>query len=227
MTLPPTIVFDLDGTLVDTAADLAGAMNHCLALEHLPSLATDSVRGLVGHGARALLRRGLAAAGQPEDESRVDRLMPQFLDFYKVHVADHSRLYPGALAVLGELNAAGCALGICTNKPEALSLDLLGALGVLSYFGAVLGSDTLVVRKPDPQHLLATIERLGGVATGAVMVGDSIVDVTTAKAARVPVVGVTFGFSTEPMASLAPTVLVDGYDNMVAALRQAHGLRSF
>jgi phosphoglycolate phosphatase len=225
LALPPTVVFDLDGTLVDTAADLAGAMNHCLTLEGLPHLTTDSVRSLVGHGARALLRQGLSAAGD-SSEATIDRMVPEFLRFYAGNIAVHSHLYPGALAVLDELQHNGCALGVCTNKPEKLSLALMEEIDVLKYFGAVFSGDTLPIRKPDPLHLLTTIKHLGGMAESAVMVGDSSVDIETAVAAGVPVIGVTFGFSTEPMTTLSPTVIVDGYDRMIDALKKAHLTRS-
>jgi phosphoglycolate phosphatase len=225
LALPPTIVFDLDGTLVDTAADLAGAMNHCLSLEGLPHLTADSVRSLVGHGARALLRRGLAAAGDDREET-IDRLVPEFLRFYADNIVVHSQLYPGARAVLEQLAQSGCALGVCTNKPEVLSLALMERLDLLPYFGAIFCGDTLAIRKPDPAHLLATIDKLGGTASSSVMVGDSGVDIDTAHAAQVPVIGVSFGFSTDPIETLSPTVVVHAYDEMIGALQHAHATRS-
>ncbi len=224
MQLPPVVVFDLDGTLVDTADDLAAAMNHCLALKGCPPLSTADVRPLIGHGARALLAQGLAAAGVADD-ALIEQLMPEFLRFYGSNIAVHSKPYARVIETLDVLTSHGCALGVCTNKPEGLSLTLLGALDLMKYFGAVLGSDTLAVRKPDPEHLFATISRLSGLPQHTVMVGDSNVDIATAHAAKIPVVGVTFGFTTIPMAELNPTVMIDHYRDMLPALARAHARR--
>ena len=195
--LPATIVFDLDGTLVDTGPDLTASLNHALGALGRPTVDAATVRHLVGHGARALIERGLGLSGGGSDAD-VARALPLFLDYYAAHIADASRPYPGAAAMLDALAAAGVRLAICTNKPVALSRALVAALGWSGRFAANLGGDSLAVRKPDPAPLLAAIAAVGGNAEDAVFVGDSIVDVATARAARVPVVAVSFGFADRP-----------------------------
>lgn len=211
------VAFDLDGTLADTAPDLAGALNHVLTAFGRPSVPPQSVRNLIGHGARALLRRGLAATGEMS-EALVERGYPVFLEYYRAHICDGTAAYDGIEHALDEISSAGAALAICTNKPEALTLQLLGALGWQGRFDAVVGGDTLGLRKPDPAPLLAAIERSGG--GRAAFVGDSIVDADTARAAGVPFVAVSFGFSDRPAAQLGADALIDSYGELVPALRR-------
>lgn len=225
MTLPPFVVFDLDGTLVDTAADLAAAVNQCLDIVGQPRLTPAQVRQFVGHGARVLIKRALEASG-PATDAAIEQLMPHFSRHYSKHIADYSRPYEGVRTTLETLAEDGCRLGVCTNKPERLSVDLLEALGLRRFFGTIVGGDTLQVRKPDPAPLRATMERLGGNPQRSVMVGDSRVDIETARAAGVPIVAVAFGFSSEPVASLGSTVSVDNFGQMLDALHMAHASRS-
>ncbi len=184
---PATIVFDLDGTLVDSAPDLTAALNAALADAGRPAVDPQTVRHLVGHGARALIERGLALSGGG-GEAEVARALPVFLDYYAAHIADGTRPYPGAAAALDALAAQGKRLAICTNKPVTLSVALIAALGWSGRFAANLGGDSLGVRKPDPAHLLATIAAAGGDPADTVFVGDTAVDVAAARAAHVPVI---------------------------------------
>jgi len=215
--LPETVVFDLDGTLVDTGPDLTATLNHVLAGLGRPLVDLATVRDLVGHGARALIERGLALSGGSTDDEMA-RAMPMFFDYYAAHICDGSEPYPGIVDALDALAEAGVRLAICTNKPIALSRDLIAALGWTDRFVANLGGDSLAVRKPDPAHVLATIAAAGGTPERTIYVGDSIVDVLAAKAARVPVVAVTFGFADRPAAELGADALITHYDQLLSAL---------
>jgi phosphoglycolate phosphatase len=209
------VVFDLDGTLADTALDLAAALNHALGTIGRPALPADAVRRMVGHGARMLLHRGLAATGDAS-EALIDQLMPAFLEHYADHIADHSRAFDGVDAALATLAAQGVRRAICTNKPEALTHKLVDALGWQGRFAAIVGGDTLPQRKPDPAPVLAAIDRAGG--GRAVFVGDSISDTDAARAAGIPCVALTFGFSDRPADQLGATALIDHFDQLVPTL---------
>lgn len=209
------VAFDLDGTLADTAPDLARALNHVLGELGRPGVPAESVRHLIGHGARALLRRGLAATGEAS-EALVERGYPLFLEFYGAHLCEGTAAYGRLEEALDALAGAGAAIAVCTNKAEALTLKLLGALGLQGRFDAVVGGDTLPVRKPDPAPLLEAIARAGG--GRAAFVGDSITDADTARAAGVPFVAVSFGFSDRPVAELGADAIIDSYDALVPAL---------
>lgn len=219
MDMPDLIVFDLDGTLVDTAPDLSAALNHALGRLGRPPIDPATVRHLVGHGARVLIERGLARTGGGGD-AEVERALPIFLDFYADHIADDSRPYPGAEAALDYLAAAGRTLAICTNKPAALSRQLVAALGWDGRFAANLGGDSLPVRKPDPAHLLGTIAAAGGDPKRTIFVGDTAVDVGAARAASVPVIIVGFGFADRPAAELGGDAVIDHFDALSDALRE-------
>ena len=209
------VVFDLDGTLVDTAPDLTAALNHALVALGRPPVPAEDVRHMVGHGARALLSKGLAASGD-YDAALVDRGFPLFLDYYGAHIADGSRPWPGIEAALDALAARGVRLAICTNKGEALSRLLIDTLGWGGRFQAIVGGDTLPVRKPDPAPVLAAIAKAGG--GRAAFVGDSISDTDAARAAGVPCVALTFGFSDRPADQLGASVLIDHCNALIAAL---------
>ncbi len=209
------VVFDLDGTLADTAHDLGAALNHVLAAFDRPSLATDAVRHLVGHGARALIRKGLAATGGGSEE-QVEQGMPLFLGFYEAHICEGTRPYDGVETALDNLSATGVALAICTNKPEGLTHKLLDALGWQHRFQAIVGGDTLTVRKPDPAPLHEAVARCGG--GRAVFVGDSIIDVDTGRDAGIPTIAVSFGFSDRPADQLGADCVIHHYDQLIGAL---------
>lgn len=210
------VAFDLDGTLADTAPDLAASLNHALAALGRPTVPPESVRYLVGHGARALLRRGLAVSGEaPED--LVDAGMPFFLDYYAGHICEGTVPYPGVEATLDAIEAAGARPALCTNKPEGLTRKLLDALGWQRRFAVIVGGDTLAVRKPDPAPLHEAIARAGGGA--AAFVGDSITDSDTAKAAGIPFVAVSFGFRDRPVEDLGADAVIDRFDDLMHALQ--------
>lgn len=215
------IVFDLDGTLVDTALDLTAALNHVLAAAGRRPVEPPTVRMLVGHGARVLLEHGFSQTGAPLPGDLIGRHIDQFLDFYANNIAHHSHPFPGVCETLARLAEAGARLGICTNKPEALSRALLRALDLERHFGAVLGADSLGFKKPDPRHLLETVNRLGGEPERSVFVGDSPVDVATARAAQMPIVAVTFGYTRVPPEDLGADALIGHFnelDGTVASL---------
>lgn len=210
-----TVVFDLDGTLADTAPDLTAALNHALGELGRPPVPAEDVRHMVGHGAKALLRKGLAATGAVS-EALVDEGFPIFLAHYEAHIADHSRPFPGVEQALAALEAAGIAIAICTNKLEGLTHIFLRAVGWESRFAAVVGGDTLSVRKPDPAPLLEAIARAGG--GPAAFVGDSITDTDTAKAAGVPCVALSVGFADRPMDELGADRVIDHWDELLQTL---------
>jgi phosphoglycolate phosphatase len=209
------VAFDLDGTLADTAADLAAALNHVLVRLGRPEVPAEDVRHLVGHGARALLRRGLAVSGDAS-EALVEAGFPLFIDYYAAHICRGTRPYPGVEAALDALRERGAKLAVCTNKAERLTHLLLDALGWQGRFDAIVGGDTLAVRKPDPAPLFEAVARAG--SGRAAFVGDSITDADTARAARLPFVAVSFGFSDRPVAALGADAVIDRYDDLLPAL---------
>ena len=210
------IAFDLDGTLVDTAPDLMGALNRVLAEDGLPALPLASARHLVGQGARALLLRGFGEAGRTLEGAEADAKVARFLDLYRAHIADESRPFPGLEAALDALQADGARLAVCTNKPGAYARLLLDTLGLSSRFVAVTGADDAPARKPDPRHLLACVEAAGG-AERVLMVGDSLADVAAARGAGAPCVVVGFGYTDTPAAELGGDRLIEGFDALPAA----------
>ena len=209
------IAFDLDGTLVDTAPDLIGALNQVLAEQSLPSLPVAAARSLVGSGVRALVERGFAAAGEPLESGRTAALLERFIDIYRGRIAEESRPFAGVEPVLDRLAAAGARLSVCTNKRTDLSVALLDALKLTSRFEAVIGSDQ-AAQKPDPRLLWLAIDKAGGSRGRALFVGDSYVDHATARAAGVPVVGVTFGYVAMPLKAEDFDALIDRFAELPA-----------
>ncbi len=209
------VAFDLDGTLVDTAPDLAAALNYVLEQLGRPIIEPGTVRHLVGHGARALLRRGLAKSGA-SDEALVEQGFPHFMDFYAANICVGTTAFAGVDAALDGLKARGIRTAVCTNKPESLSRLLIEALGWEGRFDALVGGDTLPVRKPDPAPLHEAIARAGG--GRAAFVGDSIVDADTARAASLPFVAVSFGFLDRPVEQLGADAVIDDYSELIGAL---------
>ena len=220
----PTIVFDLDGTLVDTAPDLVDTLNIILGREGLPPVPFDTARAMIGGGARTLIERGLQAEGRPGLAAEVDRLYKDFVAHYGDHLADRSKPFPGAIAAIEQLAERGCRFAVCTNKLEWLSVRLLDALGIAGYFAAICGQDTFGVQKPDPQILLQTIRKAGGQSALAVMVGDSINDIEVARAAKVPVIAVDFGYTETPVSALDPDEIIGGFDKLPEAVDRLLGV---
>jgi phosphoglycolate phosphatase len=215
-----TVAFDLDGTLVDTAPDLIGSLNVVLGEKGLAPVEIADARAVIGRGARVMIERGFDLRGASLSAADLDRLHARFLAHYEEHLADRSRPFPGAEAALDTLAAEGSILVVCTNKPERYSLKLLSVLGLSERFALIAGSDTFAVRKPDPGHLLAAIAGAGGDAGTAVMVGDSAIDVATARAAKVPVVVLSHGYADLPAAQLGADRVVDGFTRLPAAVAE-------
>ncbi|WP_284178713.1 phosphoglycolate phosphatase [Rhabdaerophilum sp. SD176] len=213
-----TVVFDLDGTLAETAPDIMATLNVLLEAEDLAALPVSAARNLVGAGARALIERGFRVSGVPLSPERLDRLFEAFLVHYLDHVADHSYLFPGVEAALTALAGEGHLLAVCTNKPERHSRALIEQLGVFDRFAAIAGRDTFAFCKPDPRHLTETIRLAGGDIGRAVMVGDSRTDIDTARAAGLPVVAVTFGYTDTPVEQLGPDVVINHFDALPAEI---------
>lgn len=210
-----TVVFDLDGTLADTAPDLTAALNHALGELGRPPVPAQDVRHMVGHGARALLQKGLAATGAVS-EALIEQGFPIFLAHYEAHIADLTRPFPGVEQALAALEADGVTLAICTNKLESLTHRFIAAIGWEGRFAAIVGGDTLSVRKPDPAPLLEAIARAGG--GPAAFVGDSITDTDTARAAAIPCVALSFGFADRPADQLGADRVIDHWDELISAL---------
>ncbi|MGE5260324.1 MAG: HAD-IA family hydrolase [Actinomycetota bacterium] len=210
-----TIVFDLDGTLVDTAPDLTHALNYALARQGQPPVSAETGRALVGMGALVMIEEGLRRAGVTAD---LQSMLGDFLAHYEANIAAESRPFPGAVQALDRLRGEGATLAVCTNKRESLSRRLLQELALEGYFSAIAGRDTFPVAKPDPGHLTDTIRLAGGDPSRAVMIGDSDVDVRTAKAASVPVILVSFGYAAEKVEDLPREAVIDHFDQLHASL---------
>jgi phosphoglycolate phosphatase len=214
-------VFDLDGTLVDTAPDLWHATNHVMTTLGRRAITLGEVRAFVGHGARTLIARGLAATGEALPPAEIEPLYERFVDYYRDNIALESAPFPGCLALLDKLTADGIKLGVCTNKLEGLSVRLLDELGMSRYFGAVIGPDTIGVAKPDAAPYRETLSRLGINGGASVMIGDSETDVLTARAAGVPVIAVTFGYTAKPVAESKPDHLVERFEEAYPLILKA------
>lgn len=220
----PLVVFDLDGTLADTAGDLMAALNFVLEREGLHALPVEQARTLLGAGGRALIRRGFAASGRSLDADKLETLFAEFLRNYESHIAARSQLFPGVVAALDRLSDAGYRFAICTNKLEKTSVLLLDSLGVTDRFQAVCGQDSFPFFKPDARTLPAVITQAGGAVGRAIMVGDSGTDIAAARNAGVPVVAVDFGYTDTPVADLGPDRVISHFDALfdaVAALLPA------
>jgi phosphoglycolate phosphatase len=214
------IAFDLDGTLVETAPDLIGALNVVLGERGLAQMPLASARTLVGRGARKLIEKGFAAAGHPLDEAEIGGLVTRFIEAYAARIASESHPYPGLIQALDALQAAGAILCVCTNKRSDLSLALLDALQLTHRFAAVIGADRAPKPKPDPSHVLAAIAAAGGDPAFALMVGDSSNDVDSARSANVPVVAVTFGYTETPARDLGADAVIDRFDELPAVAQR-------
>ena len=218
MTSPRTLVFDLDGTLVDTAPDLINALNFVLDREGLPPVPLASARNMIGAGARKLIERGLELEGRTAGIEDITRLTNDFIDYYAAHIADISRPFEGLEGALDDLATRGYRFAVCTNKLEWLSKLLLDQLGLSARFSAICGADTFGVSKPDPAILRQTVARAGGQLSSAIMVGDAGPDIGVARRAGVPVIGVGFGYTDVPIADLKPDRLINHMNELPAAV---------
>jgi len=217
------VIFDLDGTLADTSADLIAAANACfVGLGHGALLDPVKDAKTAFAGGRAMLKLGFSRIGGGA-EAETDRQYPLLLAHYADHIDTHTMLYDGVEAALDELAARGYRLGICTNKPVGLAETLVSQLGIRDRFGALLGADSLPVRKPDPQHLWQTIDDLGGARGRSVLIGDTITDATAAANAAVPCVLVSFGPEGSGVQEMQAAALLDHYDDLPDLMDQLIG----
>jgi phosphoglycolate phosphatase len=217
-TPPPVLVLDLDGTLIDSAADLVATLNLILAQEGVEPLPHGEAVKKIGNGAKAMIAAGLSTRGIAVDEPRLDALYAAFLEHYSAHMADRTRPFPGAVEALDRFAGAGWQLAICTNKLEGLSRQLLAQLGMADRFAAIAGQDTFGVRKPDPRHLTETIRTAGGRPERAVMVGDTSIDIDAARGAGVRSVAVSFGYSPVPATALGADHVIDHFDHLFGSV---------
>jgi phosphoglycolate phosphatase len=209
------LIFDLDGTLIDSAPDLHRSLNAVLAEQGRSPVGLDGIRAMVGDGAAKLVERGFADTGAAVEPAALPRLVQRFLVHYSGGRHAMTRAFPGVTDTLAALQERGCRLGVCTNKPYAPSMEILDLLGLTRFFGAVTGGDSLPVRKPDPGHLLGTLDLLGAAAEHAVMIGDSANDVAVARAAGVPAVVVRYGYTRTPVEELGADAIIDRFDELV------------
>jgi phosphoglycolate phosphatase len=212
---PPTIIYDLDGTLADTAEDLVATLNALLEKEGLALMSVESAGSLLGAGARALIKRGFAASGRSLEPEAIERLFGDFLEYYNAHILVRTRLYPGVDKALVAFDRAGWRQAVCTNKIERSAKLLIEKLGIADHFAFVCGQDTFGVGKPDARPLLETIAAVGGSKVRAIMVGDSGTDIKTARAAGVPVVAVDFGYADTPIRELGPDRVISHFDELM------------
>jgi phosphoglycolate phosphatase len=213
------IIFDLDGTLVETSDEIWRALNHVLETSGRAPVPLEQALSYVGHGSRILIERGFRATGAPVDPAILDGLVARFIAFYESHIGETSRPYPGLIAFLERCQREGIKMAVCTNKFEGLSVKLLAALGMSHFFGAIIGPDTIGIRKPDPRPYREALSRMGAANARSLMIGDSETDILTARAAGVPVIAVPFGYTPEPVASFKPDAVVGHYDEMWVAVQ--------
>ena len=212
----PVLLFDLDGTLVDTAPDLVATLNTILTRCNRATVPLEAVVKLVGDGARTLIDCGFRETGDPAED--LDTLFAEFIDIYVANATVHSQPFPGVAETLEEFRAAGHRMAVCTNKPQAPSETILHELGLMQFFDTVVGGDRLAVRKPAPGHLLETLSLMDAAGSSAIMVGDSYNDVVSAREACMPVVVVSYGYTTTPPDELGGDVLVDRFAEIPAAI---------
>jgi phosphoglycolate phosphatase len=216
--LPPAVIFDLDGTLVDSLPDIAAAMNDTLAEDGVAPISDADIRLMVGEGAQAAVERALIYRGLAADQLAVARLLQRFEPHYIRHSKAGSRVYPGGRELLEALAAAGIACGLCTNKPQPVTDVVMAATGLDRFIVAIIGASDVRPKKPAPDMLLAAIAGVGVTPRDAVMVGDSIADFKTARAAGVPVILVDFGYSRVPVDGLGADAIISHLSELPKAL---------
>lgn len=214
----PLVIFDLDGTLLDTAPDLMKSLNHTIGKLGLEPVRYEDITFLVGAGARAMIVRALEMRETAVHESEIENLFNRFIEFYSGSMPGISVPYPGLLSALDRLEAAGMSMAVCTNKTEALARRLLDLLGLTGRFSAITGGDTFSVRKPHGDHIRGTIEMALGSEAAAIMIGDSINDIHAARNAGIPSVAVPFGYSDVAVEHLAPNRIISHYDELTPDL---------
>jgi phosphoglycolate phosphatase len=214
----PMIVFDLDGTLLDTAPDLVETLNVVFAREGLAPLPYDTARNLVGGGAKAMIARGIEAEGRVLAPAKLEQMFTDFIAYHSDHVAERSQPFPGLTEALDTLGARGHRFAVCTNKLERLSVRLLDRFKLADRFAAICGQDTFGIQKPDPEILRRTVAAAGGTMKHAIMVGDSNTDIRTARAGGIPVIAVDFGYSERPIAEFGPDQTISHFSQLPASI---------
>lgn len=214
----PLVVFDLDGTLIDTAPDLVVSLNHTIGTAGLAPVTYEDLTHLVGQGARTMIARAFAMRERSLSNEELDRLFAVFIEHYRAGMPGKSQPYPGLAEALDSLEAAGYRFAVCTNKGEALALPLLEMLGLTRRFVATTGGDTFAFRKPDGRHILETIRLAGGEPDNSVMIGDSVNDILAARNAGVPSIGVTFGYTDIPVEQLGPDHVISHFSELTPEL---------
>jgi phosphoglycolate phosphatase len=215
---PALVVFDLDGTLLDTHVDLVESLNHTIAALDLAPLHYEDLTHLVGHGAQVMIERACKLRGYTLAPEGLPSLLERFIAHYTDTMPGATRPYPGLLAAMDELKAKGYRLAVCTNKLEALALNLIDKLHLRHYFDAITGGDTFTVRKPDAKHLVGTVERAGGDISRTIMIGDSVNDILVARNAGIPSIAVPFGYSDVAVETLGPSHIIAHYDELTPDL---------
>lgn len=213
-----TIVFDLDGTLVETAPDLLEALNHVLAIEGLAPVELDAIREMIGHGAKAMIRQGASSQSVDLSDKRIDTLWTEFISYYAAHIAIGSHAFEGVTDALLTLQNKGATLCVCTNKTQALSDQLLSALMLDGFFACIVGADSVPDRKPNGDHILRTITAAGGSNTHAIMVGDSRTDERAARNAELPFIFVPFGYEAESVDQIGADAVVTHFSDLVSTV---------
>ena len=209
-----TIVFDLDGTIADTAADLIDEANAALIAEGFRPARADVIRRGVGYGARTMLDHALSSSGQSADGAQFGRLTERLVQHYEEHIANKTRLFPGFLETANQLRGRGVRFALCTNKLDRLVTKLLSALRIATLFDAKAGRDTFPFHKPDPRHITELVSRAGGALPFAIMIGDSEADIAAARGAGIPVLAVRFGYAAVAPEDLGADAILDGFEDL-------------
>jgi phosphoglycolate phosphatase len=215
-----TVVFDLDGTMIDTAPDLIHAANHALEKNGMARVATRIIQPAVGYGARAMIRTAMESLGRQPSDEELTRMTEEFVAYYAENILVDSRAFPGLVQAMDELRMGGARLAVCTNKRERLAKKLLAGLELDGYFDFIAGRDTFPVSKPDPEHILQTVRAAGGDPRRALMVGDSSADGDAAKGAPMPFIAVSFGYGESPVDVLKPDAIIHSFAELVPAVRR-------
>ena len=217
---PAAIIWDLDGTLIDSAADLAQGLNTLLREHGYAGLDEDHVRTMIGDGIQKLIKRGFRAAGAPMRGTQLQGVMPRFMLAYSRCATNNTHLYPGARSVLQHFSDAGVRQGICTNKPETITKQILSSFSIAGHFDVVIGGDTLAAKKPDPLPLRSCLKALNVMPTESMMIGDSAIDVATAQAMNMPVGIVSYGYARRAARTLGADFLIDKLSSLPASIRE-------
>lgn len=220
---PGAVLFDLDGTLAESLPDIAASLNDLMAERGWPVFPEEEIRLMVGGGVPKLIERALKAQDRPHGADDIAPLIPRFMELYTPRAAKLSFLFPGVRELLEAFKAQGVALGVVTNKPEGVSRSMLESFGIADLLGAVVGGDTLPVKKPDAAPINAALETLGVGADQAIMIGDSGVDVAASRAAGIKVVLVSFGYTQTPAADLDADAVIDSFDEIPDVLEMLVG----